>query len=312
MTKLIENKVVIVKRKTRLDDLIGRYNTVGQARFYIEHLGARFDDYESEHAKYYQSLAKIRTDISGFAKIHVLDRAYLPNYIFAPNDIVVVVGQDGLVANTLKYLNGQLTIGVNPDPERWDGVLLPFDTGNIVDAVHDAIAGRRPIKSVTLAMASLQNGQRLLAVNDFFVGHKSHSSARYSITFANKTEQQSSSGIIVSTGLGSSGWLKSVLAGASGIVNSVSSSSLKIKEKTPTPWDANYLTFSVREPFPSKTTGTDLVFGKVPADSALTISSLMGENGVIFSDGIENDYLDFNSGTTAKISIADLQGKLVT
>lgn len=311
MTKLIDNKVVIVKRKTRLDDLIGRYNTIGQARFYIEHLGARFDDYESEHAKYYQSLAKIRTDISSFAKTHVLDRAYLPNYIFGPSDIVVVVGQDGLVANTLKYLNGQMTIGVNPDPERWDGMLLPFDTKTIVDAVHESIAGRRSIKTVTLAMASLQNGQRLLAVNDFFVGHKSHSSARYSITFANRTEQQSSSGVIVSTGLGSSGWLTSVLAGASGIVNNVSNTNLNIKQNKSTPWDANYLTFSVREPFPSKTTGTDLVFGKVPADSELTISSLMGENGVIFSDGIENDFLEFNSGTTAKISLAEMKGRLV-
>jgi NAD kinase len=171
MTRLIENRIVIVIRKTRLDDLVVRYNTIEQARFYIEHLGARFDDYELEHTQYYQSLAKIRTDISNFAKIHILDRSYLPNYIFAPNDIVIVIGQDGLVANTLKYLNGQMTIGVNPDPGRWDGVLLPFNTANIVDAVHEAIAGRRPIKTVTLALASLQNGQRLLAVNDLFIGH---------------------------------------------------------------------------------------------------------------------------------------------
>ncbi|MCE2986191.1 MAG: sugar kinase [Burkholderiales bacterium] len=311
MTRLIENRIVIVIRKTRLDDLVVRYNTIEQARFYIEHLGARFDDYELEHTQYYQSLAKIRTDISNFAKIHILDRSYLPNYIFAPNDIVIVIGQDGLVANTLKYLNGQMTIGVNPDPGRWDGVLLPFNTANIVDAVHEAIAGRRPIKTVTLALASLQNGQRLLAVNDLFIGHKSHSSARYSITYANKTEQQSSSGIIVSTGLGSSGWLKSVLAGASGIVNTVSKSNFKIKNSPLTAWDADYLTFSVREPFPSKTTGVGLVFGKVAAESALTVTSLMGENGVIFSDGIENDFLEFNSGTTAKISLAEMKGRLV-
>lgn len=311
MTKLIDNKIVIVKRKTRLDDLVVRYNTIGQARFYIEHLGACFDDYEAEHSQYYRSLAKIQGDISEFAKTHVLDRAYLPNYIFAPDDIVVVVGQDGLVANTLKYLNGQLAIGANPDPVRWDGVLLPFDSTSVADAVRETIAGRRPIKSVTLGMVALQNGQRLLAVNDFFVGHKSHSSARYSINFGAKTEQQSSSGIIVSTGLGSSGWLKSVLAGASGIVNSVSNSSLKIKQKKATPWDADFLTFSVREPFPSKTTGTELVFGKVPVDGALVVTSLMGENGVIFSDGIENDYLDFNSGTTARITLADLKGRLV-
>lgn len=311
MAKMIDNKIVIVKRKTRLDDLIVRYNTIGQAKFYIEHLGACFNDYEDEHVKYYQSLAKIKTSLCNFAKIHVLDRAFLPNYIFSPNDVVVVVGQDGLVANTLKYLNGQLTIGVNPDPERWDGVLLPFDTANIDEAVREAIAGNRPVKTVSLAMASLQNGQRLLAVNDLFVGQKSHASARYSITFANKTEQQSSSGIIISTGLGSSGWLKSIIVGAGGIMNTVSNSRLRAQPNNPVSWDANYLTFSVREPFPSKTTGTDLVFGRVSSENTLIISSSMGENGVIFSDGIESDYLDFNSGATVKISLAELKGNLV-
>jgi NAD kinase len=311
MAKMIDNKVVIVKRKTRLDDLIVRYNTIGQARFYIEHLGACFNDYEDEHVKYYQSLAKIKSSLSSFAKIHVLDRSFLPSYIFSPNDIVVVVGQDGLVANTLKYLNGQLTIGVNPDPERWDGVLLPFDTASIDDAVREAIIGNRPIKTVSLAMAALQNGQRLLAVNDLFVGQKSHASARYSITFANKTEQQSSSGIIISTGMGASGWLKSILVGANGIMDSVSNRRLRNQPHESVAWDANYLTFSVREPFPSKTTGTDLVFGRVHSEDTLIISSSMGENGVIFSDGIENDYLEFNSGVTVKISIAELKGNLV-
>lgn len=311
MAKFIENKIVIVVRKTRLDDLIGRYNTIGQARFYIEHLGAKFDDYEAEHTKYYQVLTKIRSDLASFAKVHVLDRAYLPNYIFAPNDIVVVVGQDGLVANTLKYLDGQMTIGVNPDPDRWDGVLLPFNSSNIVDGIHETVLGRRAIKTVSLAMASLQNGQQLLAVNDFFIGHKSHSSARYAITYADKTEKQSSSGIIVSTGLGSSGWLKSILAGAQGIVHTVSQRSLNIKPPEPTPWDADYLTFSVREPFPSKTTGIEVIFGRVTEEQPLVISSLMGENGVIFSDGIEKDYLEFNSGSTVTISLAAIKGQLV-
>jgi hypothetical protein len=37
----------------------------------------------------------------------------------------------------------------------------------------------------------------------------------------------------------------------------------------------------------------------------------MPENGVIFSDGIEADRLDFNSGTEAQITIAERQGRLI-
>ena len=78
------------------------------------------------------------------------------------------------------------------------------------------------------------------------------------------------------------------------------------------PWDAEYLFFTVREPFPSKTTAASLVFGRVTPGQPLVIESQMGENGVIFSDGIEKDFLEFNSGTQAVISLADRKGVLVT
>jgi hypothetical protein len=37
----------------------------------------------------------------------------------------------------------------------------------------------------------------------------------------------------------------------------------------------------------------------------------MPERGVIFSDGIEADFLEFNSGSKATISVAERQGRLV-
>ncbi|MDR3200394.1 MAG: sugar kinase, partial [Spirochaetales bacterium] len=59
------------------------------------------------------------------------------------------------------------------------------------------------------------------------------------------------------------------------------------------------------------TTGTTLVFGTISQKESLRIESLMGENGVIFSDGIENDFIAFNSGTEAVITLADKKGCLV-
>jgi hypothetical protein len=38
----------------------------------------------------------------------------------------------------------------------------------------------------------------------------------------------------------------------------------------------------------------------------------MPENGVIFSDGIEADFLEFNSGDVATIGLSERVGKLVT
>jgi len=76
-------------------------------------------------------------------------------------------------------------------------------------------------------------------------------------------------------------------------------------------WDADDLYFTVREPFPTKKTGVSLVFGRVTEQQPLVIESQMGENGVIFSDGIEQDFLEFNSGARAVIGIAERKGVLV-
>jgi hypothetical protein len=132
--------------------------------------------------------------------------------------------------------------------------------------------------------------------------------------------------------MGSTGWLKSLLTGAAAITQSAGSAlarqttadlfpaaaqktkgngKVRLNVKTEFAWDANYLFYTVREPFPTKTTGTSLVFGRVTTETPLILESRMAENGVIFSDGIEKDFLEFNSGTQAVISIAERNGVLV-
>jgi hypothetical protein len=148
-------------------------------------------------------------------------------------------------------------------------------------------------------------------VNDIFIGQKTHVSARYALQVGNQKEVQSSSGIIISTGLGATGWFKSILAGAVGITSGVLNRTIAFKNDANFHWDSNYLYFSVREPFLSKTTSTKLVFGKVTRSNPLQIVSHMPENGVIFSDGIESDFLEFRSGMQAVITLAEKKGRMV-
>ncbi len=311
MGRRTENKIVVVIRRTRMDDLISRFNTADQARFYVEHSGADFSDYQSEDQNYKQAIKEAEIILSQEGRVQVIDRLFLPNFIFGKNDTVVAIGQDGLVANVLKYLDGQQLIGVNPDTERWEGVLLPFMVEDLSLIVKEVFSKKRRVSEVTMAEARLNNGESLSAVNDFFIGPKTHTSARYTIKIGGKTEQQSSSGIIVSTGLGSTGWLRSILAGATGISSALSGSSLKSREKKSVAWDSEHLYFSVREPWPSKTTGAGITFGKISQEKPLVLTSHMPENGIIFSDGIESDFLHFNSGTEAVICISRRKGYLV-
>ena len=311
MKRLTENKIILVVRQTRLDELIVRYNTLEQARFYVEHLGTDFSDYLQEHDQYKRSVAVAETLLQQLGRVQPLKREFLPNFVFGEDDTIVVLGQDGLVANTLKYLNRQVVIGVNPDPARWDGVLLPFQVGDLGKIVPEVFQKRRKTSTVTMAKAELTDGQSLYAVNDLFIGAKTHVSARYTLSIDKRNETQSSSGIIVSTGLGSTGWLKSVLTGATGIASALTHKTLAVKEEGRFTWNADYLCYSVREPFPSRTTGTSLVFGKITEKRPMVLESHMAGNGVIFSDGIESDFLEFNSGMRAKVQIADKCGYLV-
>jgi NAD kinase len=305
-----DRKVILVTRKTRLEELVNRHLTVSQAKFYIEHLGADFRDYETEQATYLGARRTVQEALERQCLVQVIDRSFLPTFLFGPHDIVVALGQDGLVANTMKYLDGQPLVGVNPDPRRYDGVLLPFTPEEVPLLLPQVIAGRRAVKAVTMAKAALSDSQVLYAVNDLFVGPKTHTSARYEIALRDVRETQSSSGIIVSTGLGSTAWMRSVLTGASMLMQGQSTQA-KPAAFEAIPWDAPFLRFAVREPFPSVATQTNLVFGQADQRSPLLVRSLMAENGVIFSDGVESDFLEFTSGVTATISVAEKRGQLV-
>lgn len=298
-------KLVLVTRRTRLDGLIERFNTKGQAKFYLQQAGLDFADYEREHDTYSRSLEKTRAQVekSGL-KVQVLDRAVVPTYLFAPTDLVVALGQDGLVANTAKYVGAQPLIGVNPDPERFDGVLLPFRVDEVRQAVDATVSQRAVIDEVTLAEAKLSDGQRLLAFNDLYIGAQTHVSSQYRLNIGKSGwVRHSSSGVIVSTGAGSTGWLSSVFAMARALGGTVTPVNLERSDRK--------LYFVVREPFASKQSTVAESFGVVNAERVLQLESLMPSGGVIFSDGMEDDALLFTSGLVATIGPADQRARLV-
>lgn len=299
-------RFVLVTRKTRLQELIERFNTWPQAKFYLEHSNADVRDYLAEHDLYQKRLDEAERVLKPLGRLQKLERSFLPNYQFSDDDIVVIIGQDGLVANALKYLDGNPVIAINPDPQRWDGKLLPFELADLEPVAIATLNDLAEYQSITFVEARTNDGQILLGVNDIFVGPKSHTSARYSIYWSGQTENHSSSGIIISTGFGSTGWFQSILAGAMGVTGSNQHELIDGFA-----WDTRRVQFAVREPFPSNTTGTDLVFGEVTENNPLKLESLMPENGVIFSDGIESDYIAFNSGCAVEVGISNKVGRLI-
>ena len=301
-------KLVIVTRKTRLQELVERFNTRSQAKFYIEHSGGDFADYEREEDAYRSSLDVLRCSLDFEIPQQLVDRVLVPTFQFQNHDLVVTLGQDGLVANTAKYVGAQPIVSVNPEPGRFDGILLPFLPDQARSAVEKVIEGKARFHEITLAEIRLGDGQRLLAFNDLFIGARSHVSALYRIRCGNQSEVQSSSGVLVSTGAGSTGWLSSVFNMASGVARFCGGTAIKPVRM---PWEDRRLIYVVREPFVSRHSQAGIVAGMLESGQELALESLMPSGGAVFSDGMEADFLQFNSGAIGTVRAAEQRARLV-
>lgn len=282
-------RVVVVTRPTPLEQLVRRYGTYGQAKFYLANRGQDIGWLEANHERVADGLATAIAAIPDDRTWVRIGRDDLDRFLFAPDDQVMMVGQDGLVPNVAKYLDGQLAFGVNPDPGSYDGVLCRFAPGAVAGAL--AWTPGAPgfhIEQRVLAEARLDNGQVLLALNELFIGHVSHQSARYRLRVGRRSERHSSSGVIVSTGTGTSGWARSIVG------------QRRLEARLPGPEEAS-LAWFVREPWPSVSTQAGMDFGFASATEPLEIDSEMSDGGVIFADGIEADCIDFHAGRTVTI-----------
>jgi NAD kinase len=289
-------RAVFVVRETEYEMMHARHATREQARFFLQSRGLTLDEIENRHRLFTDSLHLSRSSIPSDWRQTVLTRADFDRFLFGPEDFVVAVGQDGLVANVAKYLEGQPVFGVNPDPKQFDGVLVKFKPQDLAGAIGRWRDGTLGFESRTMVDVTLDDGTSLTALNEIFVGHCSHQSARYRVSIDGLEEVQSSSGLIAASGTGTTGWARSIME-ATGQHYKIAPNERAIG-------------YFVREPFPSVSTGTSIRGGVISEHDCLKISSMMNEGGTIFADGIEKDRLPFDWGRMAAISISDRQLKL--
>lgn len=286
-------RVVIVHRRTEYDELLATHGTRGQAAFFLSTRGRDIAELEERHRLAMQAIETAAAAIPVDWRRGSVERSDVSRFLFSPDDVIVVVGQDGLVANVAKYLDGQPVIGIDPEPGRNAGVLvthLAQDLGELLRAT-DKIAER------TMVRANLDDGQQLIALNEIFIGHPSHQTARYDLhTPEDLAESQASSGVIVATGTGATGWCGSV--------------ALERGSQLPLPVPSEpRLVWFVREAWPSPATGTALTEGELVGNELrLTIKS---DRLVAFGDGIEADSLILTWGQTVSIGRAATALRLV-
>ena len=309
---MLRERLVIVTRETRLEELKQRFVTLEQARFYLDRAGQDIGPLEREHHRFDGAVNVVRAAVPEHLPVQMVRREMISSFPFRDSDIVVTIGPDGLVANTVKYALGIPIIAVNPDPDTIEGVLCRVEPGAVSHVLKQLLAERAEMQAMTLAEATTSDGQRLLAVNDLFIGRRDHVSARYRLEIDGRAEHHSSSGIVISTGVGSTGWMRSILQGAYRTARAWGGPEVPDEPAISSmAWDTDALAWFVREPFPAVGLGSDLTTGQIPNGTQLVVTSEMAQAGVIFSDGITQDAIAFHSGLTVRITLSPHYGLIV-
>ncbi|ALJ21772.1 NAD(+)/NADH kinase [Microbacterium sp. No. 7] len=283
-------RAVIVRRDTELTALLARHGTRGQVAFFLEGRGQTLQAVTERDDRIRAALADVAAGIPADWRRATVERDELPRFVFEPGDVVVVVGQDGLVANAAKYLRAQPVIGIDPLPGENAGVLVPHPpdaAAGLLEATH---AGTAPLRERTMVEVRADDGQSLVALNEIMIGQPGHQSARYTLEVGGAAERQSSSGVIVGTGTGASGWCRSIAR--------IQAPALALPEP-----DAAGLAWFVREPWPSPSTGADLVAGRLDGPESLTLR-VESDALVAFGDGVEADRLTLGWGQRLRVAIA--------
>lgn len=294
-------RAVIVHRTTEYEELLARHGTRGQAEFFLASRGRSITEVAERHHRAVQALADVAAAVPLTWRRARVERADLDRFLFGPEDVVVVVGQDGLVANTAKYLEGQPVAGIDTDPGRNPGILVrhrPADAGRLLrSAVRPGAAAADQLAMVE---AVADDTQRLVALNEVFLGPAGHQTARYRVGPDGEgagSEAQASSGILVGTGTGATGWLRSLwLERGSGLA-------------LPAPADRRLLWF-VREAWPSPATGTTRTAGELSATERLRVT-VECDRLVAFGDGMEADALTLTWGQTVRLGVCDTALRLL-
>jgi hypothetical protein len=300
-------RVVVVHRRTELESLLERHGTRGQVEFFLAGRGRALADVQARHDRLQQALRGVRGAVPPQWRVGDVERDDLHRFGFEPQDVCVVVGQDGLVANVAKYLGDQPVIGVDPEPGEGLRVLVRHRSDAVAALLTGAVAGTASVQRRAMVRAVLDDGQKLDALNEVYLGDHGHQSARYRLRApgATATERQSSSGLIVATGTGATGWAAS-LARRRTPPPPLPSPELPNPE-LPNPQlpsaDQRWLAWFVREAWPSPTTGTDLVQGALGPDDELTVV-VESDALVVFGDGLESDRLTATWGQQVTITLS--------
>lgn len=293
------DRIVLVTKPTRLEELV-QSRTEGAVKFDLESRGESIAPYKDEDAAYKAALAEIRSQIPNDLPIASVNRKDLPNFLFRDNDLIIVCGPDGLFANVAKYVGGQQVLTVNPGTFG-AGKLMLFSPSVVGGVLAEVKAGKQRLESLPFVRATIDDERTVWGINDIFIGRKDKVSAWYGVSFEGIYEHQASDGILVSTGIGSTGWMNSIRNMVSGLTGPGVYNKLS---RTPRS-NENELVFVVINPISAPNMQTSLITGRIVPGKPLEVISGMPTGGYIFSDGVTEKTVKWEAGSKVVVTVGE-------
>lgn len=295
-------RVVLACKQTSREFFASRYGAGWRAM--LERFDLELQEVELEHAAHHRAVDSL---VEAFAArglsptVHV-GRAYGAAELRGA-DLIISVGGDGELLNAGRYLDGPHLLVGFCSYERSAGRLLLPPTVSPAALAAAALDGTGTVQEWTRLQATVYGPDpeplRDLALNEIYVGDRfSVGTARYTLSVGDHEEKQRSSGLLVCTGAGSTGWYANVLVPSAGGC------------KRPDCFDrrSRELRWVVRDPIRSPEEPT-LISGAIPEGLSFTVKSTMNSDGVVAFDGSKETYdrprvMPFNRGATLEVRAA--------
>jgi NAD kinase len=124
---------------------------------------------------------------------------------------VIAIGGDGTILSASHFIKDKPILAVNSQPENSVGALTTINLENLNEKIQQIKENKHQEEKLERIQAFI-NDKPLdcLALNEIFLANeKAYHISKYKIKYQNKEEEQLSSGLIFSTGTGSTAWFKS-------------------------------------------------------------------------------------------------------
>ncbi len=134
---------------------------------------------------------------------------------FKKEDIIITLGGDGTFLSASHFLTNQLILGVNTNPQKSEGHLTTANLTNLENKLKQISNKKIRIKEYTRENVKIFKKDMCIttenALNETYFGNLNpHHPSNYEIIYKNKRESQRSSGVLISTGTGSTAWYKAM------------------------------------------------------------------------------------------------------